>query len=136
MLQNISLIVCIKKATKCVMIFPSQNDLNGALDVGVCKIMFLLNCLNTLILLLNKFVIILLNHQENHIFYAIKMLHYYYFCHIYLPNISYHIKRLMCTELQYTQLLLRCVFSVYFVIEWYWYKLAITKYTNFTRVCL
>ncbi len=35
MLQNISLLVCIKKATKYVMILPSQNDLNGALDVGV-----------------------------------------------------------------------------------------------------
>ncbi len=35
MLQNISLIVCRKKATKCVMFFPSQNDLNGALDVCV-----------------------------------------------------------------------------------------------------
>ncbi len=38
MLQNVSLIVCIKKATKCVVIFPLQNDLNGALDVGVCQI--------------------------------------------------------------------------------------------------
>ncbi len=45
MLQNFSLIVCIKKATKCVMIFPSQNDLNGALNVGVCQIYVLLNCL-------------------------------------------------------------------------------------------
>ncbi len=27
------------------MIFPSQNELNGALDVGVCQIYFLLNCL-------------------------------------------------------------------------------------------
>ncbi len=44
MLQSISLIVCIKKSTKCVMIFPSQNDLNGALDVGVCQIYFVLNC--------------------------------------------------------------------------------------------
>ncbi len=37
MLQNISLIdlIGIKKATKGVVIFPSQNDLNGALDVGV-----------------------------------------------------------------------------------------------------
>ncbi len=43
-LQNISLIVCIKKTTKCVLIFPSQNDLNGALDVGNCKIYFLLDC--------------------------------------------------------------------------------------------
>ncbi len=45
MLQSISLIVCKKKATKCVMIFPSENDLNGALDVGVCQIIFLLNYL-------------------------------------------------------------------------------------------
>ncbi len=35
------------------------------------------------------------------------MLHYYY-CHIYLPNINHHIMSLMCTELQHTQLLLRC----------------------------
>ncbi len=35
MLQNISLIVCIKKATKCIMIFPSQNGLNEALNGGV-----------------------------------------------------------------------------------------------------
>ncbi len=28
MLQNISLVVRIKKATKCVLIFPSQNDFN------------------------------------------------------------------------------------------------------------
>ncbi len=41
MLQNISLIVCIKKATKCVVIFPSQNDSNGVLDVSVCQIYFL-----------------------------------------------------------------------------------------------
>ncbi len=40
MLQNISLIVCIKKATKCVVIFPSQNDLNGALDVAGCQFVF------------------------------------------------------------------------------------------------
>ncbi len=41
--DTISLIVCIKKATKCVMGFPLQNDLNGALDVGVFQIYFLLN---------------------------------------------------------------------------------------------
>ncbi len=45
MLQKISLMVCIKKVTKCVMIFPLQNDLNVALNVGVCQIYFLLNCL-------------------------------------------------------------------------------------------
>ncbi len=51
MLQSISLIACIKNATKCVVIFPSQNDLNVALDVGVYQIYFLLKCLwmNTLI---------------------------------------------------------------------------------------
>ncbi len=38
MLQIISLIVCVKKATKCVMIFPSQNDLNGVHGVVVCQI--------------------------------------------------------------------------------------------------
>ncbi len=38
MLQNISMIVCIKKATKCVVIFASQNDLNRAHDVGVDQI--------------------------------------------------------------------------------------------------
>ncbi len=32
------MIVCIKKATKCVVICPSQNDLNGALDVDVYQI--------------------------------------------------------------------------------------------------
>ncbi len=37
------------------------------------------------------------------------MIHYYYFCHIYLPKINHHIKSLMCTELQHTQLLLGCV---------------------------
>ncbi len=36
MLQNILWIVCIKKATKCVVIFPSQNDMN----VGVSKIYY------------------------------------------------------------------------------------------------
>ncbi len=35
MLQNISLIVCIKKATKCVMIFPSQNALQGSCNYFV-----------------------------------------------------------------------------------------------------
>ncbi len=45
MFQNISLIVCLKKATKCVRIYLSQNDLNGVLDVGVCQIYLLLNCL-------------------------------------------------------------------------------------------
>ncbi len=40
--QNISLIVHIKKVTKYVMIFPSQNDLNGALNVDVCQISFYL----------------------------------------------------------------------------------------------
>ncbi len=40
MLQIISLIVCIKKASKCVVIFPSQNVLKAALDVGVCPIYF------------------------------------------------------------------------------------------------
>ncbi len=45
MLQSISLIVCIKRATKCVMSFPSQNDLDGVLDVSVCQIYVLLNCL-------------------------------------------------------------------------------------------
>ncbi len=29
----------------CYDIFPLQNDLNGALDVGVCQISSLLNCL-------------------------------------------------------------------------------------------
>ncbi len=38
MLQNISMIVCMKKATKCVVIFPSQNDFNwGDLDVDACQ---------------------------------------------------------------------------------------------------
>ncbi len=50
MLQNISLIVCIKKATKCIVIFPSQNDLNGALNVNVCQIYFSIKMtMNTLI---------------------------------------------------------------------------------------
>ncbi len=51
MLQNILLIVCIKKATECVVIFfPSQNGLNRTLDVGVCQIYFLLKLfMNTLI---------------------------------------------------------------------------------------
>ncbi len=63
MLQNIYLIVCIKKATKCVMIFPSQNDLNGALNVGVCiKYIFIKLFMNALIELLSKFFIMLLNH--------------------------------------------------------------------------
>ncbi len=40
-LQNISLIVCIKRATKLIVIvFPLQNDMNGALDVGVYQIYF------------------------------------------------------------------------------------------------
>ncbi len=50
MLQNISLIVCIKKAIKYVMIFPSQNDLNGALNVGLCfKYIFIILFTNILI---------------------------------------------------------------------------------------
>ncbi len=49
MVQNISLVVCIKKATKCVVIFPSQNDLNMALDVGVLNIFFIKLFMNTLI---------------------------------------------------------------------------------------
>ncbi len=44
MLQNISLIVCIKVA-KYGMMFPSHDDLNGALGVGVCQIYFSLKCL-------------------------------------------------------------------------------------------
>ncbi len=36
------------------------------------------------------------------------MLHCYYVCHIYLPNINHHMKSLLCTELQHTQLLLSC----------------------------
>ncbi len=39
------LIVCIRKATKFIMIFPSQNDLNRALGVSVCQFIFLLNSL-------------------------------------------------------------------------------------------
>ncbi len=51
MLQNISLIVCIKKANKCVMIFPSQNDLNGALSMLRCmsNIFFIKLFITTLI---------------------------------------------------------------------------------------
>ncbi len=49
MLQSISLIVCIKKETKCVVIFPSQNDLNMALEVGVRQIYFIKLFINTLI---------------------------------------------------------------------------------------
>ncbi len=30
------------------------------------------------------------------------------FCHIYLLNINHHMKSLICTEMQHTQLLLRC----------------------------
>ncbi len=37
------------------------------------------------------------------------MVHYYYYCDIYLRNINHHIKSLMSTELQHIQLLLRCV---------------------------
>ncbi len=33
------------------------------------------------------------------------MLHYYYFCHIYLPNINYYMKSLMCTDLQHTHII-------------------------------
>ncbi len=44
-IANISLIVCTKKAAKCVVIFPSQNDLNRDRDADVCQIYFLLNCL-------------------------------------------------------------------------------------------
>ncbi len=33
-----------------------------------------------------------------HLFYAIKMLHCYYFCYSYHPNINNHMKSLMCTE--------------------------------------
>ncbi len=38
--QSISLIVCIKMANKCVVIFPSQNGINGDLNVGGCHISF------------------------------------------------------------------------------------------------
>ncbi len=49
MLQNISLILCIKKATKYVMIFQSQNDLKG-LSISVCvKYIFSKLFMNTLI---------------------------------------------------------------------------------------
>ncbi len=37
------------------------------------------------------------------------MFHYYYFCHIYHPNINHIMKSLICTELLHTPLLLRCV---------------------------
>ncbi len=37
-LQNISLIVCIKKTTKCVVILSSQHDFNVDFDVGMCQI--------------------------------------------------------------------------------------------------
>ncbi len=37
------------------------------------------------------------------------MLQYYYVFHIYLAKINHHMKSLMCTELQHTQLLLICV---------------------------
>ncbi len=39
----------------------------------------------------------------------LECFHYYYFCHIYLPNINNNIKSLVCTELQHTKLLLSCV---------------------------
>ncbi len=88
MLQNISLIVCIKKATKCVDIFPSQNDLNWALDVGVCQIYFFIKLfMNTLIELLSQ-IHTILNNQENHIFYAIKMFHNYYFFIFICPTLT------------------------------------------------
>ncbi len=49
MLQNISFIVCIEKATECVMRFPSQNDLNWALNVGGCLYVLVKLFMNTLI---------------------------------------------------------------------------------------
>ncbi len=49
MLQNISFIVCLKMATKSVMIFPSQIYLNGVLDAGVSNIFYIKLFMNTLI---------------------------------------------------------------------------------------
>ncbi len=63
------------------------------------------------------------------------MFHYYYFCHIYLPNINHHMKSLMCTELQLTQLILRCVLTSgvsqkeatqYLTLTWLWFTYLAT----------
>ncbi len=101
MLQIISLTVCIKKATKWVIIFPSQND-EWALDVGV-GVAYLL--IKLFIIPLSSFLKISL---ENHIFYGIKNASLLLFCHVYHPNINHHMEGLNCNELQSIQLLLRC----------------------------
>ncbi len=87
MLQNISLIVCIKRQLNVLWFF-------------LHKITWMWFSMWVYV----KYIVL----GNHNIFYAIKMLHYFYFCHIYLPNINHHIKILVCTELQHTQLLLRC----------------------------
>ncbi len=103
------------------MIFPSQNYVNGALDVGMCIYHFIKHFMNTLIY---SFLKISLNHYENHILYAIKNASLLLFYHIYHPNINHHMKALICTQLQSTQLL-RCDWNYFWIEtcnEWPWSK--------------
>ncbi len=50
MLQNLSLIVCIKKDTRCVVMFSMHNDLNGVLSVCVYVCVCVCVCVSNILI--------------------------------------------------------------------------------------